>query len=72
MRIERPEIADEIARRRMERAAELDVDTLVSACVWSERPLSERGAERERVIEVRDLMELVADAAGLDYGGVGQ
>jgi heterodisulfide reductase subunit D len=72
MRIERPEIADEIARRRMERAAELDVDTLVSACVWSERPLSERGAERDRVIEVRDLMELVADAGGLDYGGVGQ
>jgi heterodisulfide reductase subunit D len=72
MRIERPEIADEIARRRMERAAELDVDTLVSACVWSERPLSDRGAERDRVIEVRDLMELVADAAGLDYGGVRQ
>jgi heterodisulfide reductase subunit D len=70
MRIERPEIADEIARRRMERAAELEVDTLVSACVWSERPLSEQGAGRDRAIEVRDLMEIVADAAGLDYGGV--
>jgi heterodisulfide reductase subunit D len=70
MRIERPEIADEIARRRMERAADLEVDTLVSACVWSERPLAERGADREPLIEVRDLMELVADAAGLDYGGV--
>jgi heterodisulfide reductase subunit D len=70
MRIERPEIADEIAKRRMERAAELEVDTLVSACVWSERPLSEQGAGRDRAIEVRDLMEIVADAAGLDYGGV--
>ena len=70
MRIERPEIAEEIARRRMEKAADLEVDTLISACVWSERPLSERGAERDPVIEVRDLMELVADAAGLDYGGV--
>jgi heterodisulfide reductase subunit D len=70
MRIERPEIADEIARRRMQRAAELEVDTVVSACVWSERPLSEQGAERDRTIEVRDLMEIVADAAGLDYGGV--
>jgi heterodisulfide reductase subunit D len=68
--IERPQIAEEISRRRMARAAELEVDTLVSACPWSERPLSQRGAELERRIEVRDLMELVADAAGLDYGGV--
>jgi hypothetical protein len=70
MRIERPEIADEIARRRMDRAADLEIDTLVSACVWSERPLFEQGANRNPSIEVRDLMELVADAAGLDYGGV--
>jgi Fe-S oxidoreductase len=68
--IERPEIAEEISRRRMERASELDVDTLVSACVWSERPLAERGRERDQVIEVRDLMELVAESAGLDFGGV--
>jgi heterodisulfide reductase subunit D len=68
--IERPEIAEEISRRRMERAAELEVDMLVSACVWSERPLSERGRERDQVIEVRDLMELVAESAGLDFGGV--
>jgi heterodisulfide reductase subunit D len=46
------------------------VDTLVSACVWSERPLAERGRERDQVIEVRDLMELVAESAGLDFGGV--
>jgi heterodisulfide reductase subunit D len=68
--IERPRIAEEISRRRMARAAELEVDTLVSACPWSERPLSARGAELDTRIEVRDLMELVADAAGLDYGGV--
>ncbi|HEX2221642.1 MAG TPA: (Fe-S)-binding protein, partial [Candidatus Limnocylindria bacterium] len=36
--IERPEIAAEISRRRVARARELDVDLLVSACVWSERP----------------------------------
>jgi heterodisulfide reductase subunit D len=63
--IERPEIAAEIARRRVEKAAELEIDTLVSACVWSERPLAEQGAGREQPIEIVDLMELVAQAAGL-------
>jgi heterodisulfide reductase subunit D len=67
--IERPEIAAEISRRRVARAAELGVDTLVSACVWSERPLAARGAERDPEIQVRDLMELVAEAAGLSIGG---
>jgi Fe-S oxidoreductase len=64
--IERPEIAAEIARRRVEKAAQLEIDTLVSACVWSERPLAEQGSGRERPIEVVDLMELVAQAAGLE------
>src|SRR5690606_3551252 len=41
--IEKPEITAEISRRRLEKAAELEVDTLVSACVWSERPLSAAG-----------------------------
>jgi len=41
----------------------LDVDLLVSACVWSERPLSEQGVPH--AIEVCDLMELVAHAADL-------
>ena len=68
--IERPDIAEEIGRRRVARAAELEVDTLVSACVWSERPLAARGRERDPTIEVRDLMELVAESAGLDFGGV--
>ena len=66
--IEKPEITAEISRRRVARAAELEVDLLVSACVWSERPLGEQ-AEKQG-IEVRDLMELVAEAAGLDPRGV--
>jgi hypothetical protein len=33
--------------------------------VWSERPLGEQGAQREQPLEVVDLMELVAQAAGL-------
>lgn len=68
--IEKPEITAEISRRRLEKAAELEVDTLVSACVWSERPLTAQGRERSPSIDVRDLMELVAESAGLDYGGV--
>jgi heterodisulfide reductase subunit D len=62
--IERPDLTAEISRRRVERAKKLEIDTLVSACVWSERPLSEQGAEQE--VEVVDLMELVAASAGLE------
>jgi heterodisulfide reductase subunit D len=61
--IERPDLTEAISGQRLDRAAELEVDTLVSACVWSERPLSKAGADRG--IEVRDLMELVAEAAGV-------
>jgi heterodisulfide reductase subunit D len=62
--IERPDVTAEISRRRVERARELEVDTLVSACVWSERPLTEQG---EPVgVEVFDLMELVAESAGFE------
>jgi heterodisulfide reductase subunit D len=50
------------------RAKELEVDMLVSACVWSERPLAAAGSDQG--IEVRDLMELVAESAGLDARGV--
>ena len=67
--IERPDLTAEISRRRVERAAALDVDTLVSACVWSERPLGEQGAKQS--IEVVDLMELVAESAGLGDGNSG-
>jgi heterodisulfide reductase subunit D len=62
--IERPDLTAEISRRRVERAKALEIDTLVSACVWSERPLSEQGEKQE--VEVVDLMELVAQAAGLE------
>jgi heterodisulfide reductase subunit D len=64
--IERPDLTAEISRRRVERAAALGVDTLVSACVWSERPLSEQGGKRDQPVEVMDLFELVARACGLD------
>ena len=62
--IEKPEITAEISRRRVERVKALEIDTLVSACVWSERPLSEQGEKQD--VEVVDLMELVAQAAGLE------
>jgi heterodisulfide reductase subunit D len=61
--IERPDLTAEISRRRVERAKALEIDTLVSACVWSERPLSEQGDRQD--VEVVDLMELVAQAAGV-------
>ena len=64
--IERPDLTAEISRRRVERAAGLGIDTLVSACVWSERPLSEQGGMRDDPVEVMDLLELVAHAAGID------
>ena len=65
--IEKPEITAAISRRRLERASELDVDMLVSACVWSERPLSAAGEAAG--IEVRDIVDLVAESAGIDVGG---
>jgi heterodisulfide reductase subunit D len=68
--IEKPEIAAEISRRRVTRAAELEVDTLVSACVWSERPLTEQAGKLDGPLDVIDLMELVAQAAGFDGQGV--
>ena len=54
-------------RLRLERAAELDVDTLVSACPWSERPLSEAGDAQD--IDVVDLHELFAQSLGITVGG---
>jgi heterodisulfide reductase subunit D len=63
--IERPDLTAEISRRRIARAAELPgVDTLVSACPWSERPLDEQG--KAQGIEVFDIFELVAEAAGFE------
>jgi heterodisulfide reductase subunit D len=64
--VEKPEITAEISRRRVDRADALEVDTLVSACPWSERPLSEAAEGR---LEVMDLFELVATSAGIEVGG---
>jgi heterodisulfide reductase subunit D len=63
--VEKPELTAEISRRRIAKARELDgVDTLVSACPWSEGSLTEqRGAQG---IEVMDIFELVAEAAGFE------
>ncbi|MGW8376620.1 (Fe-S)-binding protein [Streptomyces sp. ODS28] len=65
--VEKPELTARISASRMEKAAELEVDTLVSACPWSERPLSEAGAER--AIDVVDLHELLAESLGIEAGG---
>jgi heterodisulfide reductase subunit D len=63
--VEKPELTAEISRRRIAKAKELDgVDTLVSACPWSERPLTEQGEAQG--IEVFDIFELVAEAAGYE------
>ena len=62
--IERPDLTAEISRRRVEKAKALEIDTLVSACVWSERPLTEQGEKQD--VEVVDLMELVAASAGIE------
>ena len=67
--IEKPEITEEISRRRVDKAKRVDasIDTLVSACPWSERPLSKAGAEAN--LDVMDLFELVAASAGIEVGG---
>ena len=65
--IEKPEISQEIAKNRLARANELEVDMLVSGCVWSERPLATAG--HDVGIEVADIIELVAISAGIDVGG---
>jgi len=65
--IEKPEITAELSRRRVARAAGLEVDTLVSACPWSERPLAAAAAQQG--IAVVDLFELLACSAGIEVGG---
>ena len=61
--VEKPELTAEISRRRIAKAKELDgVDVLVSACPWSERPLTEQGEAQG--MEVFDIFELTAEAAG--------
>jgi Fe-S oxidoreductase len=65
--IEKPELTAQISARRLEHAAALEVDTLVSACPWSERPLSAAGSPH--AIDVVDLNELLAESLGIDVGG---
>ena len=64
--VEKPELTAEISRRRIAKAKELDggVEVLVSACPWSERPLTEQGELQG--MEVMDIFELVAEAAGFE------
>lgn len=65
--VEKPELTAAISARRLDQAAELEVDTLVSACPWSERPLGEAG--RPRDIDVVDIHELLAESVGITVGG---
>ncbi|HZB50459.1 MAG TPA: (Fe-S)-binding protein [Mycobacteriales bacterium] len=65
--VEKPELTAAISARRLDQAAELEVDTLVSACPWSERPLAAAGAER--AIDVVDIHELLAESLGIEVGG---
>ena len=46
-----------------------DIDTLISACPGSERPLSQAGADADEPLAVMDLFELVAQSAGIEGGG---
>ncbi|MDN4163000.1 (Fe-S)-binding protein [Nocardioides abyssi] len=65
--IEKPELTERIAAGRVDKAAALGVDTLVSACPWSERPLA--GAGEAVGIDVVDIHELLALSLGIDVGG---
>jgi heterodisulfide reductase subunit D len=65
--VEKPELTAKISDRRLGQAAELEVDTLVSACPWSERPLAEAGDRR--AIDVVDIHELLAESLGIEVGG---
>lgn len=65
--IEKPELTAKISANRLEQAARLEVDTLVSACPWSERPLAEAGEARS--IDVIDIHELLAESLGIEVGG---
>lgn len=65
--IEKPDLTAAISGQRLEKAALLDVDTLVSGCVWSERPLTQAGDEQD--IDVVDVAELLAESLGITIGG---
>ena len=56
-----------ISASRLAKAKDLGVDTLVSACPWSERPLAEAG--ETAAIDVVDTHELLAESLGTEGGG---
>ncbi|MBJ7593766.1 MAG: (Fe-S)-binding protein [Candidatus Dormibacteraeota bacterium] len=65
--VEKPELAAAISEMRLERAVELEIDTLVTACPWAERPLTAAGAARG--VDVVDVLELLAESLGIRVGG---
>ena len=65
--IEKPDVTAAISASRLAKAAALDVDTLVSACPWSERPLGAAGQAQN--IDVVDIHELLAESLGIVVGG---
>ena len=65
--VEKPELTAAISTRRLGHAAKLDIDTLVSACPWSERPLTAAGDAVD--IDVVDIHELLATSLGIEVGG---
>ena len=65
--VEKPELTAAISASRLAKAKDLGVDTLVSACPWSERPLAEAG--EAAAIDVVDLHELLAESLGIQVGG---
>lgn len=65
--VEKPELTAAISASRLAKAKDLGVDTLVSACPWSERPLAEAG--ETAAIDVVDIHELLAESLGIEVGG---
>lgn len=65
--VEKPELTAAISERRLTKAAETGADLLVSACPWSERPLSAAGDAKD--IDVIDIHELLAESVGIEVGG---
>lgn len=65
--VEKPELTAAISANRIDKAKTLEVDTLVSACPWSERPLSEAGDGED--IDVVDIHEILAQSLGIEVGG---
>ena len=59
-----PDVAEKVARNRLEAAAPLGADVLASACVWAEDHL-ERVAAADGQMPVVDITVLAAMSAGL-------